>query len=636
MGALRINKITYKGGKYYYESAIFDKNIILIEGPNGTGKSTLFDLLYYGLGGKVDQFSAKSKKKHEEIVFDKNNSVTVDVLIDRVPFTLIRKIGENSILIIQESGDSELFPINRNVMEDYIFSDWILTKLNISVFDINQGSKTFKLNFSDLCRLIYHNQSTDPSLIYKPSENGGFVSDSLYVRKAIFEVLVGKSLLEYYKALSDLKSSLKDRDSAKSLYNEYKNLVTEIVGNNDIKNIQFINNEIEEKESYLEKLICHRQQSIKIAPSPENIISNIDKLKHKKQTTEYKKRKSLEKNRLLTSELSKVIQAKEYVEVDIDRISKVILTHNQLTLFTPDTCPYCLSDVSRHPDKCVCGSDVDEARYQRFFYSSSEYQEILKSKIKSIESFNRIIENLTIDIKHTEKVLAVRDEQLTKVDNHLSDALSELIIEVDMTNLEEIDDKIIELKEDISELFQLKKLEEKLEVYDKDHDKKDKAYKNKDKTFKKKEIDASTQLESRIVEFSKTYNDLMKNSLTDVRKAEIDQDTYLPIINGGVYREASSGVATRFLYFLSLLKISMKDIIPFPKLLLVDTPETAGIDSNNLDLVLSKVQDLETEFDSDFQAIIATGVKKYPDSMEDCVLIRLSKTDRLLKPTSTI
>ncbi|NQY07600.1 MAG: hypothetical protein HRT68_15740 [Flavobacteriaceae bacterium] len=505
---------------------------------------------------------------------------------------------------------------------------------NISVFDINQGSKTFKLNFSDLCRLIYHNQSTDPSLIYKPSENRGFVSDSLYVRKAIFEVLVGKSLLEYYKALSDLKSSLKDRDSAKSLYNEYKNLVAELIGSNDIKNIQFINNEIKEKESHLEKLTTLRKQSIKIKPAPENIISNIDKLKQKKQTTEYKRHKSLEQNRLLTNELSKVIQGKKDVEMDIDRISKVILTHNELSLFTPDTCPYCLHDVSRHPDKCVCGSDVDEEDYQRFFYSSSEYQEILKSIIKSIGSFNRIIDNLTIDIEYTEKVLITREQQLTSVDHHLSEALSELVIEVDMTNLEEIDDKIIELKEEISELFQLKKLEEKLELYDKDHDKKDKDYKKKDKNFKQKEIDASNQLESQITEFSKTYNDLMKNSLTDVRKAEIDHDTYLPIINGGMYREASSGVAARFLYFLSLLKISMKGNIPYPRLLLVDTPETAGIDSNNLDLVLSKVQALETDFDSDFQAIIATGVKKYPDSMKDYVLIRLSKSDRLLKPTS--
>ncbi|CAK2018655.1 hypothetical protein VCRA2116O30_20273 [Vibrio crassostreae] len=632
MGSLRIKQISYQGDNYYYESPIFDNNIVLIEGPNGTGKSTLFDLLYFGLGGKVEQFSIKSKKKHEQIVFDKNNSVIIDILIDRVPFKLIRKIGENSILIIQNSGVSELLPINRNIMEDYVFSDWILAKLNISVFDISQGSNTFKLNFSDLCRLIYHNQSTDPSLIYKPAENKGFVSDSLYVRKAIFEVLIGKSLLEYYKALSELKSSLKDRDSAKSLYNEYKNLVTELVGNNDIKNIQFINSEIKDKESYLEKLTTLRKQSVKVKPSAENTIDNIDKLKQKKQLAEYKIRKSSEKNRILTKELSKVIQGKKNVEMDIDRISKIILTHDQLSLFTPDTCPYCLDDVSRHPDKCICGSDVDEVSYQRFFYSSSEYQDILKSKIKSLESFDRIIGNLTSEIERNENSITIRDEQLTHIDYHLSEVLSKLVIEVDMNNLEELDDKIMELKENISELFQLKKLEEKLEMYDKAHDSKDRDYKSKDQNFKQKEIDAANQLKSQITDFSKTYDDLMKNSLPDVRKAEIDPDTYLPIINGGVYREASSGVATRFLYFLSFLKIAMSGNIPYPKLLLVDTPETAGIDSNNLDLVLSKVQDLETEFDSDFQAIIATGVNKYPENMKDNVLIRLSESDRLLKP----
>lgn len=52
MGNLRIQKIVYQGANYHFESPIFDENLILIEGDNGTGKSTFCNLIYYGLGGK--------------------------------------------------------------------------------------------------------------------------------------------------------------------------------------------------------------------------------------------------------------------------------------------------------------------------------------------------------------------------------------------------------------------------------------------------------------------------------------------------------------------------------------------------------------------------------------------------------
>ena len=42
MGLMRVNKLIYEGSKYFFESKEFDENIILIEGDNGTGKSTFW------------------------------------------------------------------------------------------------------------------------------------------------------------------------------------------------------------------------------------------------------------------------------------------------------------------------------------------------------------------------------------------------------------------------------------------------------------------------------------------------------------------------------------------------------------------------------------------------------------------
>ncbi|MDP1165893.1 hypothetical protein, partial [Klebsiella pneumoniae] len=71
---------------------------------------------------------------------------------------------------------------------------------------------------------------------------------------------------------------------------------------------------------------------------------------------------------------------------DARRIEKIIHTHKQLEMFTPDTCPYCLKHVDRPSDKCVCGNEIDENDYRRYFYDPSEYYSLLKSKIKSLET----------------------------------------------------------------------------------------------------------------------------------------------------------------------------------------------------------------------------------------------------------
>ncbi len=376
MGSLRINKLVYKGDNYQYVSPDLSADIVIIEGPNGSGKSTFFDLLFYGLGGKVEQFSRSSKKKHEEIVFDKNNYVELSLDVNHENIILIRNIGQNKVLIIEPNGEKKYLPINRNVSDDYIFSDWLLAKLEVDVFSISQGSKVFKLGFNDLARLIYHNQNADPELIYKPADNSGYVSDSLYVRRAIFEVLVGKSLLDYYKKLSDLKAAENNCENAKSLYTEYSKLVDEINEGDEIKNIEFLNREILEKENRLIGLLQHRREVAKIVPSPVDSIDDINRLKNLKISQEFKLSNSENKRKSLMSELASVLKAKVSTEADIERVSKIIMTHEQLSLFSPDTCPYCLNDVNRPANKCVCGCNISEDVYQRFFYSAGYVRQV--------------------------------------------------------------------------------------------------------------------------------------------------------------------------------------------------------------------------------------------------------------------
>ena len=87
MGLMRVNKLVYEGSKYYFESKEFDKNIILIEGDNGTGKSTFCNLIYFAFGGEVP-------------IFRSDNYVDLYISINNESYLLRRYFGDNEITVI--------------------------------------------------------------------------------------------------------------------------------------------------------------------------------------------------------------------------------------------------------------------------------------------------------------------------------------------------------------------------------------------------------------------------------------------------------------------------------------------------------------------------------------------------------
>ncbi|WP_219626712.1 hypothetical protein, partial [Vibrio parahaemolyticus] len=169
-----------------------------------------------------------------------------------------------------------------------------------------------------------------------------------------------------------------------------------------------------------------------------------------------------------------------------------------------------------------------------------------------METFNSAIDKLKRNISKLDTLRDSIENKIKDIDKNLLEMMDGLAVEVNNSELESVEDKISDLREEISDLNQLLKMELKLEGFEKVLKSKEIAYSKIETSFKRVEINSSEQLKDRVQEFSDIYNDLMQNSLKDVRKAEISADTYLPIINNGIYREASSKVSVRFLYFITL------------------------------------------------------------------------------------
>lgn len=650
MDALRIHQVIYRGDLYHFESPIFIDNLVLVEGDNGTGKTTFCNLIYFGLGGKVKEFSLDSDRKHKEITGDSNNCVELYIGLSGQNFKLRRLLNDNDIAITEcvavvrnglivgfeinaDETLTKILPVNRSANVKYIFSDWILEKLGISVVDLYHGYNTFKVNFNELARLMYHDQQPNPELIYKQLDTkSNYINDSELLRKAIFELLIGKSFSDFYDSIVEAKDAEKEKLLARSLLNEYKLLADQLRGVREVKNRSFLAAEILTHEAQLELLHNARNAFKRNRTSGVGVETAIAAIKNSLLENELEL--SAYKDNLvnLFDEKNQLIRVKSTTVAEIGQINKIIHSHDQLNLFSADTCPYCLSKVTRTTGHCVCGSEIDEKQYERFFYTSQEYKDIFKAKTKTLQTIEEAMMGCDGEIENVRSKLRDAEVRTQQFREKLRDMVGRLDEKVDIESLNDIDDKILETREVIALLLQRLETEAKLEKLNTDYEKKRVAHQNAELRMRGLENAVKIEISDKVGKFSTIYNRLMTATLKDCRSARISLDNYLPIINDGEYKEASSGVSIRLMYYLSMMELSLaNDDVPFPRFLLIDTPETAGIELDNLKNCIAQMEQFR-KFGKDYQVILTTGLDKYPESFKKHrVIFMPTKKQALLK-----
>ena len=377
MGSLKIRQVIYRGENYEFKSPLLDNKIVMVEGDNGTGKTTFCNLIYFGLGGYVDEFNFDSDKRHAQITSDKNNFVDLHVAISGEDYILRRSFGDNEILVVpqvttveqdvehseetlseeelseevhleEELSDGSLstdvtssalvFPLRRR-QDSITFSDWIMEKLEISVVEIYQGSRSFKVGFNDLLRLMYHDQEPDPNAIFKKLEKDrvDWIADSETLRKSIFELLVGRSYSEYYNALSEFRKADRELQTARSLVEEYAKLAQELRGNTEQRNTSFLQAEIQENQAQIQKLLEAREALKRNRTPSQASDSGIADLKNAILEGELELGELKEALLAVLDERYKAESVRQDTLHEIAQINKVIHTHDQLNLFTSDT-----------------------------------------------------------------------------------------------------------------------------------------------------------------------------------------------------------------------------------------------------------------------------------------------------------
>lgn len=157
MNRLKISRIQIKNFKHI-EHLLLDisnKDLVILDGPNGFGKTTIFDAVELVLTGKISRIknTADGRFGYGDILFAKNSNLDTEI---RVEF-----IGENENFVIAKRIDSskrftalERKPDNWEVFETYILSDFsdsieqgklILNEDIGSIISVNNLERYFSL-----------------------------------------------------------------------------------------------------------------------------------------------------------------------------------------------------------------------------------------------------------------------------------------------------------------------------------------------------------------------------------------------------------------------------------------------------------------------------------------------------------
>lgn len=634
MGKIRLERIIYKGDTYKYESPKLKKGINVIIGENGCGKSTLTYLIYFVLGNDVPFFNKNHKEKIKEITEDTNGIVFLEVFLNDIFYIFKRRIDKNEIHV-KGDGFEEIFSISR---KGYLydekkinFSDWLLEKLNFGTLEISQFNTTHRINFDDLMNLIYYDQKTELSKIFKESfsPNSLFFKDSSMMKKNIFEILMGNYDLEYYLTYFEIKDRLKKKQQLEIDIKNIEYLVKKL----NIKKIKKIDlEELENLSKDLENEIIEITFDLKRIISKLNegsiVLSNVKKIENNlKELLDEKDRIKEEINSLLI-DIDKGNRLYDDYEKDVNDLKKIILTSQSFDFQNFEKCPFCSEPIKIEKGKCLCGSSHG-LNYEKFMFTDEEYMKILKSKIKAKEQIEMTlkfcheeVEELMNELKKIEIKNEETSKELKKILNTSNVNYNEELVE--QLNHKKIN--AISEKQNVSLIIgNVFKLNLKKEELEKEVRNINRAKEKLGVLAERKDENLSINLEL----FEKNYENMMKEMYPEINKICLDQN-YKPVINNGEYKEESRNVPKRFFYYISLLLTALEKNTSFPNFLLIDSISNKGISNKKLEKILLIAQEKLSKYD-DYQIILTSGKDEFPEKLNEDIIEILNEENKLLK-----
>ncbi|MEG7516200.1 AAA family ATPase [Morganella morganii] len=620
----------FKGGREVL-AMTFHNGLNVIYGSNGSGKTSVIQLLVYVLGATVTNWKEEAGSCDYVIaeIFANESTITIsrEISDSMAGMSIFFGTYDESIKVGKSGWFSYPYAISENKES---FSQRIFEILNIPEAKSDGVSN---LTLHQILRLVYSNQS-DPATNIFNNEN----FDSAIKREFISNYLLGLYDNELYN--NKLELIKKDKELTKVIA-ELKGLLLLIDGQ-DIElrseSTKAISEELQNKiDSIIEEVEKYKEQDIKLKFSDEvKAISAGSLIKNK--------------NKLVTLEVE--LSRVKYNIADsiqfIDELNNKLLSINDSIKFSDifkfkefDTCPSCFSKLSvTHDDnKCsLCGTDdLDSAKkinYARMkneiIIQIKESQDILEKNKKKSDDLLKKIKILKSGMrKDVNKISVVSVSLNSHNDSLLYNKYKEI------GELEERIDGLARMDVIYSKIKALQSLRNDLQ---------DRVCFLKD-SISKKEYVLQLKIPELKEKISQYMKEILSNDIENIKdesdKAEFSKITSIDfdfssnriIVNNKVSFSESSMYYLNNALHIALLKLSLIDPnVRFPRLLILDGIENGGMEDARSKGIQKTLKDISDEFSMvRHQVIITTkGIYSEVDNEHYRVGLKFTSANRSL------
>lgn len=594
---LLVKRLVITKGKSIAYDEKFTAGVNIIRGVNSSGKSTISDFIFYGLGGDVTKL--KNEAKQCSFVF-------VEVSLSGNVFTLKREIAEGGRkgMDIYSGGyeaasiaavtDWTRHPYNANTKES--FYQALFKELGMPY---SKSDDKNSITMHQLLRMLYVDQMTSPDRLFKFDK-----FDSPNKRQAIGELLVGLSDFELYEKrvrLQSLKLALENR--IKEI-----NTIHSFLGGT-IKSVGEIDSEIEEKRKEIDAL----EREVESFSSPLEDGSTEDEVLKKLIVEVQEARGQYTASQQEIAKTSfEINDSQMFIESLIRRVTALKETQdtiNALSDIAFNHCPACQTEVQAKPTGCsLCGTtkpesdtDIDPTFKVRkeIEFQIAESRLLIEKKQKRLDEQRIESNQLETKLGELERDLEIIHKPQRAVNIQLRQKLSEI---------GGLRNEIRTLNKSKKEFAKLYGLYDERDTLQKDFNKLDdeiarltqrmeyalKAKKRKLSKATLEVLQADTGHEEIFVDGSKVEFDFAEDRVT---------------IDDRALFSASSMVYLKNAFRLAMLKCSCEDpSYLYPRFLLMDNIEDKGMEAERSQLFQREIVKLSNSLDVEHQIIFTTSM----------------------------
>jgi hypothetical protein len=597
---IKVNRLlASKSGRPVYDEK-FHTGLNILSGCNGGGKTSVIQLLVYGLGYEVQNWKEEAGSCDEVFVECSLNgqTVTLNRALQAQRASMQFFFGDLESGLKAGRGEWYSYPYNAGAKES--FSQKLFDLLEIPEVKLDASEN---LTMHQLLRLIYGNQANPPSSIFNIE-----AFDSAFKREAIGKYLCGLYDNDLYNEKIELSTSEKALDKT---ITEIR-AITNILGKTEIPSELFTTEQL--RNSYLAEIksikaeIMTRQEDNKATYKEEKKATNqsandIIKIKESLYDTEVTQRDlefEVEDIRLFLSELNQKLQ----------EIEDSMNAGNALSSIAFKICPCCFSELPEAIDNScsLCGSnDYLERRSTNMLRMKNELSIQLKESHKIHERKSQALDDIAKKKKELESELR---KNITKtvavIPTHNSTREKELFALYTKTG--ELEQKIADLERTEELRNAINSLSEKRQSIQ------DKVYALKNSIELKENLarirpgEVNNIISDCVISFLKSDSGSEKE-FQEASKIEYDFAASRVSVNDKTYFSESSISYLNNAFHLALLKLSLtKNYARFPRLLILDGIENFGLEDQRSQNFQMNIKNYFSKEPTEYQIIIATKI----------------------------